>query len=97
MRVNFTFLSHQSIAPQNLPECKSLTDIRTGFMYSSFISASIGVGLATVGYLVHRHSKKKSKENRASLGAKVLLILLAIVGFFMILAAVMFGSIFFPI
>lgn len=85
-------ISNATLTQQNLPECRSLLDrslpdIQTSMIYSAFILGLPGVGLGAVGYFAYTHSKKKSQKHKASIGAKVLLILLSIVAFFLIVGS----------
>jgi hypothetical protein len=65
-------------------------DIQTSLVYNAAILGSIGAGLGAVGYFVYRRSKAKSPQHKAGLGAKILLIFLSIIGFFLILGAFLF-------
>ena len=83
-------ISNNTVTSQNFPECGNLTDIQTGVIYNAIILGSVGAGLGAAGYFVYRRSKAKSPQHKASLGAKVLLILLSIIGFFLIGGAFLF-------
>jgi hypothetical protein len=74
---------------QNLPECKSLLEIQRGIQYSAIIVGAIGAGLIAVGYFVFRRSKAKPQEQRARRGAKILLVVLGIIGSFLIVEAIL--------
>jgi hypothetical protein len=83
-------ISNATVSQQDLPECKSLMDIQTSMIYNVLILGLPGAGLGAVGYFAYSRSKKKSQKQKASIGAKTLLILLSIVAFFLITGAFLF-------
>lgn len=70
---------------QNLADCNSYNDLQTTVKSAIIIIIASGGALFALGFFVYRHSKKSSTENRASLGAKVFLVVFVIVGSLLLL------------
>lgn len=81
------FISNNTVTPQNLPECQSLLNIKRGFQYNAIVLGSVGAGLVTLGYFVYRRSRARSEKHKAGIGAKILLVFLALLGSFLIVLA----------
>lgn len=82
-------ISNNTTASQNLPDCRSLIETRTAIQYTALILGSTGAVLIAVGYFVYRYNKAKSHDHKASIAAKILLILLATFGSFLIIGALL--------
>jgi hypothetical protein len=78
-----------SSSSQNLPGCKSLLEVQRGIQYSAIIVGAIGASLIAVGYFAFRRSKGKSQDNKPRRGAKILLVVLGIIGSFLIVEAIL--------
>jgi hypothetical protein len=79
------FIRDSPGTPQNLTDCNRYNDLQTPVKSAIIIIIASGGTLLALGYLVYRHSKKNSIENRAGWGAKVLLVVFVILGSLMLL------------
>ena len=80
------FIRENTNSHQNLTDCNFTREVRASISYGIIISISVGAALVAIGYYVFRRSRIKSRDLKASISAKVLLVMFAMIGSLLILA-----------
>lgn len=80
------FIRENTNSHQNLTDCNFISDVRASISYGIIISIFVGAALVAIGYYVFRRSRNKSRDLKASVSAKVLLVMFVMIGSLLMLA-----------
>jgi len=74
------FIRNATVSQSNLPDCNSYRDIERALLYAVIIVIIVGGSLVALAYFVYSRSKRKSNQNKASVGSKIAAIIIIIIG-----------------